>query len=236
MHKVSIKVGNFKITSIDNFQDFSVLNLLIKHMIDKGDLLPLSLKKSPDGKNTILKTINYIENDVQKALKKQDVKYHGGFVSRTNDIFNSVDTLFQFSNDKSKFIQFRDRGSSGFSKGKAPSYSYQGVIIGGKAALDGAIGGGSIGQIISQTDKKLGVKLSLANQKKKIDEAVRLSKLMNTDMEKAAKSTLCRAVYKIATQEPKASHLQSEIKKLMKLIFIVNSLFILSLIKIKIKS
>ena len=198
--KVSIKVGNFKITSIDNFQDFSVLNLLIKHMIDKGDLLPLSLKKSPDGKNTILKTINYIENDVQKALKKQDVKYHGGFVSRTNDIFNSVDTLFQFSNDKSKFIQFRDRGSSGFSKGKAPSYSYQGVIIGGKAALDGAIGGGSIGQIISQTDKKLGVKLSLANQKKKIDEAVRLSKLMNTDMEKAAKSTLCRAVYKIATQ------------------------------------
>ena len=68
------------------------------------------------------------------------------------------------------------------------------MIIGGKAALDGAIGGGSIGQIISQTDKKLGVKLSLANQKKKIDEAVRLSKLMNTDMEKAAKSTLCRAV------------------------------------------
>ena len=86
--KVSIKIGNFMITSINNFQDFSVLNLLIKHMIDKGDLLPLSLKKSPDGNNTILKTINYIENDVQKALKKQDIRYHGGFVSRTNDIFN----------------------------------------------------------------------------------------------------------------------------------------------------
>ena len=197
---VSIKVGNFMITSADNFQDFSVLNLLIKHMIDMGELLPLSLKKSPDGKNTILKTINYIENDVQKALKKQDIRYHGGFVSRTNDIFNSVDTLFQFSNDKNKFIQFRDRGSSGFSKGKAPSYSYQGVIIGGKAALDGAIGGGSIGDIISQTDKKLGVKLSLSNQKKKIEEAVRLSKLMNTDMETAAKSTMCRAVFKIAQQ------------------------------------
>tara|TARA_B100001778_G_scaffold32967_1_gene23875 strand:- start:158 stop:1558 length:1401 start_codon:yes stop_codon:yes gene_type:complete len=198
--QVSVKVGNFMITSADNFQDFSVLNLLIKHMIDMGELLPLSLKKSPDGKNTILKTINYVENDVQKALKKQDIRYHGGFISRTNDIFNSVDTLFQFSNDKSKFIQFRDRGSSGFSKGKAPSYSYQGVIIGGKAALDGAIGGGSIGQIISQTDKKLGVKLSLSNQKKKIEEAVRLSKLMNTDMETAAKSTMCKAVFKIVQQ------------------------------------
>ena len=198
--QVSIKVGNFMITSADNFQDFSVLNLLIKHMIDMGELLPLSLKKSPDGKNTILKTINYIENDVQKALKKQDIRYHGGFVSRTNDIFNSVDTLFQFSNDKSKFIQFRDRGSSGFSKGKAPSYSYQGVIIGGKAALDGAIGGGAIGQIIAQTDKKLSTKLSLQNQKEKIDEAVRLSKLMNTDIEKAAKSTLCKAVYKICVK------------------------------------
>ena len=198
--KVSIKVGNFMITSADNFQDFSVLNLMIKHMIDMGELLPLSLKKSPDGKNTIVKTINYIENDVQKALKKQDIRYHGGFVSRTNDIFNSVDTLFQFSNDKSKFIQFRDRGSSGFSKGKAPSYSYQGVIIGGKAALDGAIGGGAIGQIIAQTDKKLSTKLSLSNQKKKIDEAVRLSKLMNTDMEKAANSTLCKAVYKICVK------------------------------------
>jgi len=198
--KVNIKIGNFKINSIDNFQDYSVLNLLIKHMIDKGDLLPLSLKKSPNGKNTIVKTINYVENDVQLALKKQDIKYHGGFVSRTNDIFNSVDVLFQFSNDKSKFLQFRDRGNTNYSKGKAPTYSYQGVIIGGKAALDGAIGGGAIGQIIAQTDKKLSTKLSLSNQKKKIDEAVRLSKLMNTDMEKAAKSTLCRAVYKIATQ------------------------------------
>ena len=198
--RVNIKIGNFRINTIDNFQDYSVLNLLIKHMIDKGDLLPLSLKKSPNGKNTIVKTINYVENDVQLALKKQDIKYHGGFVSRTNDIFNSVDVLFQFSNDKSKFLQFRDRGNTNYSKGKAPTYSYQGVIIGGKAALDGAIGGGAIGQIIAQTDKKLSTKLSLSNQKKKIDEAVRLSKLMNTDMEKAAKSTLCRAVYKIATQ------------------------------------
>lgn len=198
--RVNIKIGNFRINTIDNFQDYSVLNLLIKHMIDKGDLLPLSLKKSPNGKNTIVKTINYVENDVQLALKKQDIKYHGGFVSRTNDIFNSVDVLFQFSNNKSKFLQFRDRGNTNYSKGKAPTYSYQGVIIGGKAALDGAIGGGAIGQIIAQTDKKLSTKLSLSNQKKKIEEAVRLSKLMNTDMEKAANSTLCKAVYKICVK------------------------------------
>ena len=31
--QVSIKVGNFMITSADNFQDFSVLNLLIKHIM-----------------------------------------------------------------------------------------------------------------------------------------------------------------------------------------------------------
>ena len=37
--QVSVKVGNFMITSADNFQDFSVLNLLIKHMIDMGCLL-----------------------------------------------------------------------------------------------------------------------------------------------------------------------------------------------------
>ena len=198
--RVSVKIGKFEINTIDNFQDYSILNLLIKHMIDKGDLLPLSLKKSPDRKNTIVKTINYIENDVQKALKKQNIGYHGGSVSRTNDIFNSVDVLFQFSNSKSKFIQFRDRGNTNFSKGKAPTYSYQGVIIGGTKALDGAIGGGAIGQIIAQTDKKLSTKLSLSNQKKKIDEAVRLSKLMNTDMEKAANSTLCKAVYKICVK------------------------------------
>ena len=198
--KVNIKIGNFKINTINNFQDYSVLNLLIKHLIDKGDLLPLSLKKSPDGKNTIVKTINYIENDVQQALKKQDIKYHGGFVSRTNDIFNSVDVLFQFSNNKSRFLQFRDRGNTNFSKGKAPTYSYQGVIIGGTKALDGAIGGGAIGQIIAQTDKKLSTKLTLSNQQKKIDEAVRLSKLMNTDMEKASNSTLCKAVYKICVK------------------------------------
>ena len=198
--RVSVKIGKFEINTIDNFQDYSVLNLLIKNMIDKGDLLPLSLKKSPNGKSTIVKTINYVENDVQLALKKQNIKYHGGFVSRTNDIFNSVDVLFQFSNDKSKFLQFRDRGNTNFSKGKAPTYSYQGVIIGGKAALDGAIGGGAIGQIIAQTDKKLSTKLSLQNQKEKIDEAVRLSKLMNTDIEKAAKSTLCKAVYKICVK------------------------------------
>ena len=74
------------------------------------------------------------------------------------------------------------------------------MIIGGKAALDGAIGGGAIGQIIAQTDKKLSTKLSLQNQKEKIDEAVRLSKLMNTDIEKAAKSPLCKAVYKICVK------------------------------------
>ena len=195
--RVNVKIGKFEINTIDNFQDYSVLNLFVKHMIDKGDLLPLSLKKSPDGKNTIVKTINYIENDVQKALKKEDIRYHGGLVSRTNDIFNSVDVLFQFSNNKSRFLQFRDRGNTNFSKGKAPTYSYQGVIIGGTKALDGAIGGGAIGQIIAETDKKLSMKLSLSNQQEIINEAVRLSKLMNTNMEKAAKSTLCKAAYEI---------------------------------------
>ena len=59
--KINFKSGKFEFTSISNFVDFSVLNLFIKQMIDDGDLLPLSLKKSPDKKNTVIKTINYIE-------------------------------------------------------------------------------------------------------------------------------------------------------------------------------
>ena len=39
--RVSVKIGKFEINTIDNFQDYSVLNLLIKNMIDKGDLLSL---------------------------------------------------------------------------------------------------------------------------------------------------------------------------------------------------
>ena len=34
-------------------------------MMEDGDLLPISLKKAPDQKSVVIKTINFIENDVQ---------------------------------------------------------------------------------------------------------------------------------------------------------------------------
>ena len=36
----------------------------------------------------------------------------------------------------------------GFSKGKAPAYSYQGIITGGTKALDGGLAGQSIGDVL----------------------------------------------------------------------------------------
>lgn len=133
--KINFKSGKFEFTSISNFVDFSVLNLFIKQMIDDGDLLPLSLKKSPDKKNTVIKTINYIENDVQKVLKSQEIGYHGYVFSKTNDVFSSKDVYIKFTNRERILLQFRDKGTSGFSKGRAPAYSYQGIITGGTKAF-----------------------------------------------------------------------------------------------------
>ena len=63
---------------------------------------------------------------------------------------------------------------TGFSKGKAPAYSYQGIITGGTKALDGGLAGQSIGDVLGQTSTKAKSLFKLSNQKKVIDEAVKI--------------------------------------------------------------
>ena len=201
--KINFKSGKFEFTSISNFVDFSVLNLFIKQMIDDGDLLPLSLKKSPDKKNTIIKTINYIENDVQTALKKQDIGYHGYVFSKTNDVFSSKDVYIKFTNRERILLQFRDKGTSGFSKGKAPAYSYQGIITGGTKALDGGLAGQSIGDVLGQTSTKAESIFTLSNQKSVIDKAVKISKEMDEDIESAVNNDICKKVFKFVNEYSK---------------------------------
>ena len=184
------------LTSIKNFQDFSVLNAFIKEMIDDGDLVPLSLKKSPDKKKTIIKTINYVEGDVAKALKSQKIGYHGYVFSKTNDVFSSKDVYIKFTNKGNIMLQFRDKGSSGESKGKAPTYSYQGIITGGTKALDGGLAGKSIGDVLGEINSSAGTIFSLTNQKAVIDEAVKISEEMDKNMDDAIDNKICDKVFK----------------------------------------
>ena len=188
------------LTSIDNFQDFSVLNAFIKDLINKGELLPLSLKKSPDRKTTIIKTINFVEGDVAKALKSQQIGYHGYIFSKTNDVFSSKDVYIKFTNKGNIMLQFRDKGSSGESKGKAPTYSYQGIITGGTKALDGGLAGKSIGDVLGEVNSSAGTIFSLANQKAVIDKAVRISEEMDDDMEEAIKDPICNKVFQFVNR------------------------------------
>ena len=43
------------------------------------------------------KMIKATKNDVQKALKKQDIGYHGYVFSKTDDVFSSKDVYIQFT-------------------------------------------------------------------------------------------------------------------------------------------
>lgn len=183
------------LTSIDNFKSFAILNAFIKELIDDGELLPLSLKKSPDRKSTIIKTINYIEGDVAKALKSQQIGYHGYVFSKTSDVFNSKDVYIKFTNKPRIMLQFRDKGSSGASKGRAPVYSYQGIITGGTKALDGGLAGKSIGDVFGQVSQSAGTFFSLSAQKAVIDEAVEISKQMEIDFDKAIDNKICDKVF-----------------------------------------
>lgn len=183
------------LTSIDNFKSFAILNAFIKELIDDGELLPLSLKKSPDRKSTIIKTINYVEGDVAKALKSQQIGYHGYVFSKTLDVFNSKDVYIKFTTKPRIMMQFRDKGSSGASKGRAPVYSYQGIITGGTKALDGGLAGKSIGDVFGQVNQSAGTFFSLSAQKAVIDEAIEISKQMEIDFDKAIDNKICDKVF-----------------------------------------
>ena len=193
-----VKVGKTKIDSLTNMTSFSVLNALIKQMMDDGDLLPLSLKKAPNKDNVIIKTINFLENDVAKALKKNDIRYHGYIFSQTNDVFNSKDVYIKITSGPFK-LQFRDKGGTG--GGQKPNFSYQCILSGGKQALDGSLAGDSIGNVIYQTNQTLGRQFSSASQKRIIESAFKIAQNMQKEIDvdgklsKSIENTICKKVY-----------------------------------------
>lgn len=202
--EVSYKLGSLNITSLTNFQDFAILNAFVKKLIDDGELLPLSLKKSPNAKNTVVKTINFVEGDVEKAIKQQNISYQGYIFSKTNNVFNSKDVYIKFT-DKGNLLQFRDKGSSGVSKGKAPTYSYQGIITGGKQALDGGLAGQSIGDVLKATNSKAGEMFSLTNQKKVIDTAIKLASMIESgNFDKIIEHKIAKDVFKFVNKFSKS--------------------------------
>ena len=196
-----IKIGRTRITSRTSICSFSVFYAIMRRLIISGDLLPLSLKKAPNADDVKIKTINFIPGDVEKALEVNDVRYHGYVFAQTDDVFNSKDVYIKITASAHK-LQFRDKGGTG--GGVAPKHSYQMVITGGKEALDGSMGGASIGNVLYQVIPKLGRHFSGASQKNIISAANKISEDMHKEMERSGElnrsisNEICNKVYKYA--------------------------------------
>ena len=194
----AVKIGKTKIESLDSMESFSVLNSLIRQMIINGDLLPLSLKKSPDRKSVRIKTINFMKNDVTDALEKNDIRYHGYIFSQTRDVFNSKDVYIKITSGKPK-IQFRDKG--GTEGGTKANFSYQGIISGGKQALDGSLSGDSIGNVLYQTDPTLGRLYSQNSISRVTQESFNIAKNMQKEIDdtgtlsRSIQNPICKRVF-----------------------------------------
>ena len=193
-----VKIGKTTINTLENMKSFAVLNSLIKQMIDDGDLLPLSLKKAPDQKSVRIKTINFLKNDVSRALEKNDIRYHGYIFSQTRDVFNSKDVYIKITSGKPK-IQFRDKG--GTEGGTKANFSYQGIISGGKQALDGSLSGDSIGNVLYQTDPTLGRLYSQNSISRVTQEAFNIAKNMQKEIDdtgtlsRSIQNPICKRVF-----------------------------------------
>ena len=99
--------------------------------------------------------------------------------------------------------QFRDKGGTG--GGLKPVHSYQVIITGGKAALDGSMAGDAIGRVIGLTLPAAGRFFSGNNIKKTILDAKRITSMMFHDMEvngelddQTLNNTICNKVYDYA--------------------------------------
>jgi hypothetical protein len=196
-----IMIGKTAISSLNSFMSFAIFNAVMKEMIDNGDILPLSLKKAPNKDSVVIKTINYKLGDVAQALETKNVGYHGYVFSQTKDVYNSKDVYLKITTQHK--MQFRDKGGTG--GGQKPVHSYQGIITGGKQALDGSLGGGSIGDVLYQSDRKIGRFFSFANQKRIISMANKIADRMQINMdvdgeldEKTLNNRMCNDVYEYA--------------------------------------
>ena len=175
--KQSYKLGKLQLTSLSNFVTFGIFNDLLRRMITKGDLIPISLKKAPH--KVVVKTINFIPGDVSRALEKNDVRYHGYIFSKTKDVYNSKDVYIKVTNSHS--LQFRDKGGTG--GGVKPVHSYQCIITGGKQSLDGSMAGDGIGRVLGVTIPAAGAFYSGSHIKEVIRNANKIAGEMFKDME-----------------------------------------------------
>jgi len=195
------RLGRTKLTSINNFMTFGILNGVLRRLITKGDLIPLSLKKAPN--EVKIKTINFIPGDVTRVLEARDVGYHGYIFAKTKDVYNSKDVYVKITNQHA--LQFRDKGGTG--GGLKPVHSYQVIITGGKAALDGSMAGDAIGRVIGLTLPAAGKFFSGQNIKRQIVNAKKITSMMFHDMEvdgelddKTINNTICNKVYEYAKE------------------------------------
>ena len=175
--KKSYKLGKLQLTSLSNFVTFGIFNDLLRRMITKGDLIPISLKKAPH--EVKIKTINFIPGDVSRALEANNVGYHGYIFSKTDDVYNSKDVYIKVTNSHS--LQFRDKGGTG--GGIAPVHSYQCIITGGKQALDGSMAGDGIGRVLGVTIPAAGRFYSGTHIKEVIRDSKKIAGEMFKDME-----------------------------------------------------
>jgi hypothetical protein len=162
--KASISLKEFKSnltkTSLNRIS-FTPFNDLFFNLIKSGDLLPLSLKKSPSYTQTAVKTIRIVKGDVEKTLA--GTGYRGYVFCGGNKIFDGKNIYIKVG--KSWSLQFRDKGSE-----SGGTHVYNGIITGGSEALDGTIGGGTIGMVISGIDSGFGGNFTQSKQKEVIDK------------------------------------------------------------------
>ena len=187
------KIGKTPLYSKESLVSFAVFNAVIKNLMDSGDLLPLSLKKTPNRESTVIKTINYVDNDVSKALEAQNIGYHGYLYSKSADIFGSKDIYIKFTTRPKIMMQFRDKASSG--GGIAPKWSWQGIIVGGTQALDGGLAGGSISDVLGTTSPVAGRFFKEQNQARVQQDAWDIARDMNEDIEQAIENQICDQVF-----------------------------------------
>lgn len=161
--------SNLTKTSLNRLS-FTPFNDLFFNLIKSGDLLPLSLKKSPSYEGTMVKTIRIIKGDVEKTLT--GLGYRGYVFCGENKIFDGKNIYIKVG--KSWSLQFRDKGSE-----SGGTHVYNGIITGGSEALDGTIGGGTIGTVIKGIDSQFGENFTQTKQKEVIDKCkILASKLL----------------------------------------------------------
>ena len=146
---VKFTIGSVKTINLHYFRNFNLLNEFLRRLIESGDLLPLSLKKAPN--EVKIKRINFLKTDYAKAMENVSYKELKLSSDKAKSIFESIDFRIYFSKNTGHNLQFRDKVGPNHM-----NYNFTATITGGTEAFDGSIGGGTIGQVISEVDSELG--------------------------------------------------------------------------------